>query len=90
METQVRKLYNDSASVRDYIVESCYQANEDLVIKYRGQKMTVPHNDLLHFMQFHRHTFQSKYKAEQTYQLIDFVWQPDQDPPPEPPQLELF
>lgn len=104
METEVKKLFRGHVSVRDYIVESCFHKDEDLVIKHRAKKMTIRHQDLLHHMQFHRHSFQSRYKADQVYELIDFKWKPDpvyavrvneesrvvvEVPPPEP-QLELF
>ena len=103
METEVKKLFRGHVSVRDYIVESCFKRDQDLVIKYRAKKMTVLQEDLLHHMQFHRHAFKSRYNADQVYELIDFKWKPDPEyairvnedvrvvvevPPPE--QMELF
>ena len=76
---EVKKMFKGFVSVRDYIIKKCADRNEELVIIHKGKRMTVPVKVLknLDYFQIHRTKFASKYKDGQTYELCDFVFQPD-------------
>jgi hypothetical protein len=71
-----KKLWNGKASVRDYLVKRCLSKGQDLVILYRGKKMTLTHEALRGFTQWNKRTFKSKFSSKE-YGLYDFTFVAD-------------
>lgn len=73
---RVRKLYNGCASIRDYNVMECIEDGKKMVINYKHFTMTVPHNKLNDFFQFHDKKFSSRFDKKK-YKLKDIKFIPD-------------
>jgi len=76
MRYKIKRQYKGLVSVRDYIIDKCIKNNEPLIIEFEGQQMTVSLSSLKSKFQLHNKKFRSKY-SEKTYELIDFVFEPD-------------
>lgn len=77
IEYSPKRLFNGLASVRDYIVKDAIEKLKDMVIVYKGERMTIPYSQLQKAMfQIHKISFRSKYE-DKSYQLIDFKFIPD-------------
>lgn len=72
----VKKLYNNCASIRDYIVNKCVLEEKGICVHYRDWKMTLTVEDLKGSFQFHDQLFKSKWGTK-PYQLLDFRFKPD-------------
>lgn len=46
MKYSVKKTWHGHVSVRDYIIKKCRDREEDLIIDYNGEEMTVPWKSL--------------------------------------------
>lgn len=68
-----KKLWNGKASIRDYLVKKCLKAQEDLVVTYKGKKMTLTPAKLAKSTQWNKRVFQSKF-GKGTYALLDFTF----------------
>jgi len=51
---------------------------ENLIIEYKGQRMTVPYTKLKNPFQIHKKEFRSKFNGK-IYGLYDFPFEPDKD-----------
>ena len=73
----IKRLWNGLASIRDHEMEDAKKKG-GLVLKFEGQKMTIPLDklDKLSF-QAHKTKIQSKINPNQTYELIDIKFTPD-------------
>mgnify|MGYP001159160796 CR=1 FL=1 len=76
----VKKLYNNYASIRSYIVDEIARRGEDLLIIHDGSYMLVKNNVLKspEKFQIHKTNFKSKIYKNQSYQLYDFYFVKDQ------------
>ena len=80
MRIQLKRLFNNIASVRDYIVEDAIkrQVPIELTVLGREGKMTLAPEDLeSKKFQIGKTKFKSKYNPHQEYELIDFSWKPE-------------
>lgn len=79
MQKNLRRLWNNLASIRDYEVEECIKNNESIVVTVDNTngKMTLSPEMLKRGFSALPSKIRSKYNAIQTYQLIDFRWKPD-------------
>ena len=75
---KVKKLFNGLASIRDHVLQRALKRKENLIIEYRGQRMTVPYSKLRNPFQIHKKEFRSKYNGK-IYELYDFPFEPDKD-----------
>jgi|TARA_R100000789_G_scaffold100490_1_gene111041 hypothetical protein len=75
---KVKKLFNGFASIRDHVLQRALKRKENLIIEYRGQRMTVPYSKLRNPFQIHKKEFRSKYNGK-IYELYDFPFEPDKD-----------
>lgn len=79
MKIKLRKLWKGLASIRDYMVRDCLAKSEALVFEYNGELMTILPDELRSKMfQAHHYKNQSKFKPDQTYELIDFKFVSDE------------
>lgn len=76
----VNRLFKRMASVRDYLVDDCIKNKEGFIIECEGKKMTIPFEklDKIKF-QIQKTKFPSKYNPDQSYELYDFVFTPDDE-----------
>lgn len=74
MVARVNKVYNNSVSVRGYIIDKCHSKGEGLWIRYGDEQMYVPHKDLKSGVP-NGYKIPSKF-TNSTYDLIDFKWKP--------------
>ena len=76
MRKKVTNLYKDIfVGLRDYDVNECISKNEDMVVDYEGDRMTIPLDDLTKKMVMKTHVFKSKYDKD--YRLYCYTWKPD-------------
>ena len=73
MEIELRKLFNGFASIRDYVVRGCIKRQEELIIWYNGEKMTVSPKLMSMKFQLHKKLIKSKFSG-QVYELVDFMF----------------
>lgn len=76
MRIDVRKLHQGYAELRDYDVNNLIQKNETVEIYYKGDKMTIPANELK--IRAITKSKLQKNKFGKDYHLIGFEWIPDQ------------
>ena len=79
---EVKRLFNNLATVRSTTVNDCVRRNSNLTIIYAGQRMTIPLEKLKDPNKFQilKRKFKSKYNAGQTYELYDFPFVSDDQP----------
>lgn len=75
MKYSVKKTWHGHVSVRDYIIKKCRDREEDLIIDYNGEEMTVPWKSLSNPRILNPKKIKSKYRGE--YTLYDFKWEPE-------------
>ena len=76
LTVEVKKLFRNIVSVRDYIVRKCIKKGIPLRVFYKGQQMDLTLDDLKSkAFQTTKRSFNSKFN-NQKYQLIDFNWNP--------------
>lgn len=84
------KLDKRMVIIFDYRLNQCWKAGDDLVLQYRDQKMTVPHDELKkRALKISRQRFQSHFDESKTYGIYHFKWVPDREEPPRNTQQEL-
>ena len=76
MKRTVKKLYRGHVSVRDYIVKECMEKQENLIISYKGQTMTILFDKLQTGKKLTQSSFNSQFNT-QNYELIDFPFKAD-------------
>lgn len=76
MKRTVKKIFRGHVSVRDYIVRECMEKEEDLIICFKGQRMTIPLNKLHTGKKLTSISFNSLYGTKD-YELIDFPFKAD-------------
>lgn len=85
MVTKVRKLYNNCVEVRDYIVKKALANQENLIVLFDNERMTIPYRSL----HKGRKTLQQHSRfSNEKYWLLAYKWVPDLPKQPEG-QLEL-
>jgi len=84
MLREVKKLYNNLVEVRDYDVQNAITRNENLVIIYNEQTMTLTPQDLKDRVISTSEPFKSKIGASDS-KLIGYRWKPENKD-----QLKLF
>ena len=76
----IKRLWNNLASVRDYVVKECIEKKLDLKITLLGSSdyMLIP-ADKIEEMEFqaHKTEMESKFNKGQKYTLVDFPWKPE-------------
>ena len=73
----LEKLFNGYASVRDYLVNTCVNNQEDLLVVYQGKSMTLTPQDLISKRkQFSTKRLTSKWRG--SYMLFDFKFESDE------------
>ena len=78
METvEVKKLFRNTVSIRDYLVKDCISKGVPLKIIFRGQYMILTPVDLrVKRFQLTNKSFKSKFDKWR-YRLFDYHWSPD-------------
>ena len=79
MKAPVTTLFDNGAiaPVRDYIVKDAIQKNEDLVVQYGIDVMTIPCGEIKsRIKEKPPKVYKSKF-SDQEYRLIYFEWIPD-------------
>ncbi len=76
---KIKRLYNGLASIRTTTIDLCTKKGVDLKLIYEGRIMTIPLEKLKNpeKFQIHSRKFRSKFDANQTYELYDFPFVPD-------------
>jgi len=78
INTVVNRLFNNIASVRDYIVNEALDSGQDLKILLDSEKkeMVIKHENIRERMfQINPEKFKSRYNKQQEYTLVDFKWE---------------
>lgn len=76
LKVEVKKLFRNIVSIRDYIVRKCIRKGIPLRVFYKDQHMDLTLEDLeSKAFQTTKRSFNSKFN-NQKYQLIDFYWRP--------------
>lgn len=77
MRIDIRKLYQGLAELRDYDVRALIQKGEAAEIYYKGEKMTIP-ADELPLRTMTKSKLMKSSTGGKDYHLIGFEWIPDQ------------
>lgn len=86
---ECKKLDNRMVIVYDYRLNQCYNAGDDLVLRYKNREMTVPHAELKQrAKKLSNIKYQSHFGGEQ-YGVYHFKWQPDPERDPSEDQMVL-
>ena len=75
MKTRVKKIFNNKVSIRGYIIKGLIDNNDDLIISYGTETMTIKHQDL-NKGTTDNNIYKSKYDGRE-YKLVDYTWTPD-------------
>jgi len=79
-EITIKRLWNNIASIRDYVVKEAIDSGTTIRLTLLGKKQSMTLSpDKLKDKQFQilGDTFDSKYKHNMKYKLVDFSWKPD-------------
>jgi hypothetical protein len=75
MKIEIKKLWKDSVDVRNYVVQSCIDKNENLEITHGVDKMILTPKELKHDLTGVSKLFQSK-TGGRDYRLVSYMWNP--------------
>jgi hypothetical protein len=89
---ECKKLEKGMVIIFDYRLNQCYKAGDDLVLKFKGREMVVPHKELKkRALKLSRQIFQSQFGGGgNTYGIYHFKWVPTNKPKTPPIQTTIF
>ena len=75
---KIKRLWNNLASLRDYVVMDAIKKNQTIQVELNGKTMTLTPDKLAkQSFQAVGDKFESKFSAKK-YTLIDFAWKADE------------
>lgn len=78
MKIKLTKLYKGNiADLKDFQVEEAIKKNENYLVEYAGETMTLSPEDLKKKVIATSHLFESKYAEGRDYKLLSYKWNPD-------------
>ena len=94
LKLKLKSFYNNKAPVHEKYVMKALSQDEGLELEYKGDKMTIPHDEINKRITFYSRPMPDKYKNT-VYRLAYFNWVPDNakkvvEKPVDNPQLKLL
>lgn len=76
---RIKRVWNNIASIRDYLIKRAIQNNEEIIVELVGTKehmLLTPEVMKDKSFQISTRKFKSRFDGNE-YELIDFVWKPE-------------